>query len=144
MTATTAARRVSVRTALPTLAVVSLLRHTIAVHAVPDDQPWRTACPRGKPLWPNATGPSGRCAACGVRVGAPPYAVEAATLDRRLRGHPARRRHGRAHRDHPAPPRQPGARDLAAARPVPDHGRVHRRRLAVTAQPNEPRERNRS
>ncbi|MFD6694199.1 prepilin peptidase [Micromonospora aurantiaca] len=80
MTATTAARRIGVGTALPALAVVPLLRHTIAVHAAPDDQPWRTACPCGKPLWPHAIGPSGRCGGCGVRVGAPPYAVEAATL----------------------------------------------------------------
>ncbi|MEU4593278.1 prepilin peptidase [Micromonospora aurantiaca (nom. illeg.)] len=80
MTTTTAARRIGIRMALPALAVVPLLRHTIAVHVVPDDQPWRTACPCGKPLWPHAIGPSGRCARCGVRVGAPPYAVEAATL----------------------------------------------------------------
>lgn len=80
MTTTIAPRRIGVRTALPALAVVPLLRYAIAVHAVADDQPWRAACPCGKPLWPNAIGPSGCCAGCGVRVGAPPYAVEAAAL----------------------------------------------------------------
>jgi leader peptidase (prepilin peptidase)/N-methyltransferase len=79
MTATLAPRRTGVRTVLPALAVAPLLRHAIVVHAVPDDQPWRTACPCGKPLWPTAISPSGRCAGCGVRVGAPPYTVEAAT-----------------------------------------------------------------
>jgi leader peptidase (prepilin peptidase)/N-methyltransferase len=80
MTATIAPGRVSVRTALPALAVAPLLRHAIAVHAMPDDQPWRTACECGKPLWPNAIGPSGRCAGCAARIGAPPHTVEAATL----------------------------------------------------------------
>jgi leader peptidase (prepilin peptidase) / N-methyltransferase len=81
MTATLAPRRSGIAGAmLSALAVAPLLRHAIAVHAVPDDQRWRTACRCGKPLWPNAISPYGRCAACGVRVGAPPYAVEAATL----------------------------------------------------------------
>jgi leader peptidase (prepilin peptidase)/N-methyltransferase len=65
---------------LPALAVVPLLRYAVAVHAVPDDQPWRTACACGQPLWPNTIGPSGRCAGCGVRIGAPRYTVEAATV----------------------------------------------------------------
>lgn len=80
MTATIAPGRVSVRTALPALAIAPLLRHAIAAHAVPDDQPWRTACECGKPLWPNTIGPSGRCGGCGRRVSAPPYTVEAVTL----------------------------------------------------------------
>jgi len=81
MTTTLAPRRSGgVRAVLPALAVAPLLRHAIAVHAVPDDQPWRTACPCRKPLWPHAISPSGRCAGCGVRIGAPPYTVEAATL----------------------------------------------------------------
>ncbi|NUR31751.1 MAG: prepilin peptidase [Catenulispora sp.] len=80
MTATLAPGRSGVRTLLPALAVTPVLRHAIAVHAVPEDQPWRTACQCGKPLWPNATGPSGRCGGCGRQVGAPPYTVEAATL----------------------------------------------------------------
>ncbi|GAA1625839.1 prepilin peptidase [Catellatospora bangladeshensis] len=79
MTATTAPRRIGVRAALPALAIVPL-RYAIAVHVVPDDQPWRAACPCGKPLWPNAIGPSGRCVECGVRVGAPLYTAEAAML----------------------------------------------------------------
>jgi leader peptidase (prepilin peptidase)/N-methyltransferase len=65
---------------LPALAVVPLLRYAVAVHSVPGDQPWRTKCPCGKPLWPNAIRPTGRCSGCGQRLGAPPYAVEAAAL----------------------------------------------------------------
>ncbi|NUS56371.1 MAG: prepilin peptidase [Streptomycetaceae bacterium] len=80
MTATIAPRRSGVRTVLAALAIAPLLRHAIAVHAVTDDQPWRAACGCGKPLWSNAIGPSGRCAGCGRRIGAPPYTVEAATL----------------------------------------------------------------
>jgi leader peptidase (prepilin peptidase) / N-methyltransferase len=63
---------------LPALALVPLLRFAVAVHSVPDDEPWRTPCSCGQPLWANAIRPSGRCAGCGQRIGAPPYAVEAA------------------------------------------------------------------
>lgn len=79
MTATTP-NRTSVRTLLPALAVAPLLRHLVAVHAVPDDHLWRTTCGCGRPLWPDAIGPSGRCAGCRQRLGAPPYTVEAAAV----------------------------------------------------------------
>jgi leader peptidase (prepilin peptidase) / N-methyltransferase len=80
MTTATAPTRTGVRGMLPALAVVPLLRYAVAVHAVPDDQPWRTTCSCGQPLWPNAVRPSGRCAGCGQRVGAAPYGVEAAAI----------------------------------------------------------------
>lgn len=80
MTATTAPRPVGARAVLPALAVAPLLRYAIAVHTVPDDQPWRTACGCAKPLWPNTIGPSGRYSGCGGRVGAAPYTVEVALL----------------------------------------------------------------
>ncbi|GIF98329.1 prepilin peptidase [Catellatospora citrea] len=67
------------RAMLPALTVAPLLR-AVAVHAVRDDQPWRTACRCGRALWPDAVGPSGRCAGCGQQPGAPPYNVEAAVL----------------------------------------------------------------
>lgn len=57
MTATTAPPRIGVRTALPALTVVPLLRYAIAVRTVPADQRWRTTCPCRNPLWPNAIGP---------------------------------------------------------------------------------------
>ncbi|SCE63750.1 leader peptidase (prepilin peptidase) / N-methyltransferase [Micromonospora matsumotoense] len=72
--------RAGARAMLPALAVVPLLRYAVAVHSVADDQPWRTTCPCGQPLWPDAIGPSGRCAGCERRVGAAPYAVEAAAM----------------------------------------------------------------
>ncbi|KAB1116825.1 prepilin peptidase [Micromonospora aurantiaca] len=75
MTLTAAPRRVRL---LPALTLVPLLRWTVAVHSVPDDLPWRAACPCGQPLWTNAIRPSGRCTACGHRIGPPPYTVEAA------------------------------------------------------------------
>lgn len=80
MTTASAAPRPGVREILPALAVVPLLRYAVAVHAVPDDQPWRCACACGQPLWPNAIRPTGRCTACGQRLGAPAYAVEAAAV----------------------------------------------------------------
>jgi leader peptidase (prepilin peptidase)/N-methyltransferase len=76
MTLTTTTRHPSV---LHALAVTPLLRWTIAVHSVADDQPWRTACACGRPLWNSAVRPSGRCTGCGQRVGPPPGAVEAST-----------------------------------------------------------------
>jgi leader peptidase (prepilin peptidase)/N-methyltransferase len=63
---------------LPALTVTPILRWLIAVHSVPDDQPWRSTCTCGRPLWTSATRPSGRCTGCGYRIGAPPYTVEAA------------------------------------------------------------------
>jgi leader peptidase (prepilin peptidase)/N-methyltransferase len=77
---TTTRNRTGVRALLPALAVAPLLRHLVAVHAVPDDQPWRATCGCGRPLWPDAIGPSGRCAGCRQRLGAPPYTVEPAAL----------------------------------------------------------------
>jgi leader peptidase (prepilin peptidase) / N-methyltransferase len=63
------------------VAVLPLLRWLIAVHAVPPDQPWRYRCPGcSAQLWPTACTPSGRCRACGHRVGAPPYMVEILTV----------------------------------------------------------------
>ncbi len=77
MTTTAAPARPSL---LPALALAPVLRWAIAVHSVPDNQPWRTACGCGRPLWTNAIRPSGRCPGCGRRLGAPPYAVEAAAM----------------------------------------------------------------
>jgi leader peptidase (prepilin peptidase)/N-methyltransferase len=57
-----------------------MLRWTIAAHSVPDDQPWRTACSCGLPLWDYAVRLSGRCVRCGQRVGPPSGAVEAAAV----------------------------------------------------------------
>jgi leader peptidase (prepilin peptidase)/N-methyltransferase len=65
---------------LPALAITPVLRWAIAVHAVTDDEPWRSACTCGHALRPAAAAPSGRCTGCGQRIGAPPYAVEAAAL----------------------------------------------------------------
>jgi leader peptidase (prepilin peptidase)/N-methyltransferase len=62
-------------------AVVPLLRWLIAVHAVPAGQPWRYRCPGcTASVWPAGCTPSGRCRACGTRIGAPPYAVEAVAV----------------------------------------------------------------
>jgi leader peptidase (prepilin peptidase)/N-methyltransferase len=77
MTTTTTARRAGL---LFTLAITPLLRWAIAAHSVPDDQPWRTACSCGRPLWASTAAPTGRCTGCGHRLGAPPYTVEAATV----------------------------------------------------------------
>jgi hypothetical protein len=63
---------------LAALALTPVPRRAIAVHSVPDDQPWRSTCACGRPLWASAARPTGRCTGCGQRVGAPPYAVEAA------------------------------------------------------------------
>ena len=65
---------------LPAIAVTPLLRWTIAGHSVPDDQPWRTACPCGEPLWDSAVPISGRCPGCGQRIGPPPLTVEATAV----------------------------------------------------------------
>ena len=61
------------------LTITPLLRWAIAVHSVPDDEPWRTACSCGRPLWASTTAPTGRCPGCGQRIGAPPYTVEVTT-----------------------------------------------------------------
>jgi leader peptidase (prepilin peptidase)/N-methyltransferase len=62
--------------------VTPLLRWAVLVHSVPAEEPWREACPhcgtglhRFGPLLP-----AGRCAGCGRRIGAPPYAVELTAL----------------------------------------------------------------
>nr|GID90285.1 hypothetical protein Ade03nite_92090 [Actinoplanes derwentensis] len=54
-----------------------MLRWAIAAHSVPDDQPWRTACTCGRPLWASTAAPTGRCTGCGQRT---PYTVETATV----------------------------------------------------------------
>lgn len=77
MTTTTTPRRTRL---LFALAITPLLRWAIAAHSVPDDQPWRTACSCGQPLWASTAAPTGRCTGCGQRLGAPPYTVEAAAL----------------------------------------------------------------
>lgn len=77
MTITTTPRRARL---LFALAITPLLRWAIAAHSVHDDQPWRTTCSCGQPLWASTTAPTGRCTGCGQRIGAPPYTVEAASL----------------------------------------------------------------
>ncbi|GAA0447836.1 prepilin peptidase [Actinoplanes capillaceus] len=74
MTTTVMSRPIRVVSAL---AVTPVLRWAIAVHSVPDDRPWRSACTCGQPLWTGAVAPTGRCTGCNHRIGAPPYAVEA-------------------------------------------------------------------
>lgn len=70
---------------LAAAAVTPLLRWAVLVHAVPAGQPWRSGCPHcAVPVSPSAglaqLLPSGRCHACGQRLGPPPYAVELTTL----------------------------------------------------------------
>lgn len=77
MTTNTMPRRLRLPLAL---AITPLLRWAIAAHSVPDDQPWRTACSCGRPLWASAAAPTGRCTGCGQRIGAPPYTVEGVTV----------------------------------------------------------------
>ncbi|MEH1012474.1 A24 family peptidase [Micromonospora sp. CPCC 206060] len=67
------------------LTLAPLLRSAITRHSVPAGQPPRVACDRcaapigpGQPLRPRS--PVARCAACGARVGAPPYTVEIALI----------------------------------------------------------------
>ncbi len=65
--------------------VTPLLRWLVLVHAVPAGRPWRRDCPRcGAGVSPSAglapLLPAARCRGCGRRIGAPPYALEAATL----------------------------------------------------------------
>ena len=66
--------------ALYAAAVTPLLRWLVAHHSTEPDQPWRTRCSCGAPLWPHACGTAGRCPACSAPVGPRPYRLEAATL----------------------------------------------------------------
>jgi leader peptidase (prepilin peptidase)/N-methyltransferase len=66
-------------------AVTPVLRHGVVADAVPAGSERRTGCERcAAPIGPGAElrplTPLGRCAGCGARVGAPPYAVEAVAL----------------------------------------------------------------
>jgi leader peptidase (prepilin peptidase) / N-methyltransferase len=62
-----------------------VLRSMIFWYAVPDDRPWRSACPHcetelvrsGRPGAARPLSPSGRCPACRRRIGPPPAVVEA-------------------------------------------------------------------
>ncbi|MEE6258177.1 prepilin peptidase [Plantactinospora sonchi] len=63
------------------LTVAPLLRRLVAVEGVPADRPRRSGCDTcGTPLGPTgplrAVSPLARCAGCGVRLGAAPFAVE--------------------------------------------------------------------
>jgi leader peptidase (prepilin peptidase)/N-methyltransferase len=62
------------------VAITPLLRWLVAHHSTEPDQPWRTRCACGTPLWPNACGPTGRCQVCSRPVGPRPYRLEAATI----------------------------------------------------------------
>ena len=77
---TTTSTRPAVPRVLYAAAITPLLRWLIAHHSTEPDQPWRTRCSCGAPLWPNACGPTGRCPACSQSVGPRPYRLEAATL----------------------------------------------------------------
>ncbi|WP_203993979.1 prepilin peptidase [Virgisporangium aurantiacum] len=62
-----------------------MLRAAVATHSVPSDSPWRRSCDGCRASLdirdPSmAFSPVGRCGSCGLKVGAPPYLVEAATL----------------------------------------------------------------
>lgn len=70
---------------LGVLAITPVLRWAVATHSVPPGEPWRTACPGcrtpiGAAGPPRTLSPLARCAACGTRIGAPPFAVEAVAV----------------------------------------------------------------
>jgi leader peptidase (prepilin peptidase) / N-methyltransferase len=73
------------RWAAAALLVTPVLRWLVLVHAVPAGQPWRAGCPHcdtplapGRDLAPLL--PAARCGGCRRRIGAPPFALEAAAL----------------------------------------------------------------
>ncbi|WP_117214740.1 prepilin peptidase [Allorhizocola rhizosphaerae] len=61
-------------------AITLLLRWLVVHHSTEPDQPWRTRCGCGAPLWPGACGPAGCCRSCTAPVGPRPYRLEAAAL----------------------------------------------------------------
>lgn len=65
---------------MPAVAITPVLRWLILTHSVEPDQPWRTRCHCGHPLWPSACGPAGRCRSCGNRPGPPGYLIEAVAI----------------------------------------------------------------
>lgn len=65
------------------LLIAPLLRGAVAVHTVTAGTPWRRSCDDcGEPFSvfrpSRVAGPTGRCGACGTRIGAPPFLVEVA------------------------------------------------------------------
>jgi leader peptidase (prepilin peptidase)/N-methyltransferase len=81
-------RRVSTKTIFKVASgalVTPVVRAAVAFHAVPTGQPWRRACDTcGEllryPWLSSAFAPPARCPACGHRVGAAAYLVEAACV----------------------------------------------------------------
>lgn len=77
---TTTTTRPAVPRVLYAMAITPLPRWLVAHHSTEPDQPWRTRCGCGAPLWPDAYGPTGHCQKCQKPVGPRPFRLEAATI----------------------------------------------------------------